>query len=475
MGQNSELFVPVQIIIDSGPYLKAGKPSLDHLPVNWGDIDPGEIYISEYSYDKLKENNVLPVMHSLDKKNTSSFYKIKFNKKDESKSDPFLYQKALIQGDNPPCFYCGDRRHLTAVCPSKHITEMTQFIDKLGYMPIEEINNLFFNYLNDNSVESMEFNLTRPHENISPSELARYAFFELKSVFQLRLLRTVWNIQEDNWNKIRQKKDDLNNGGLLWICMDCIRVSNFEQAESIIGDELSKKPSDYKIFCMAGLLSIEKNHFTQARRFLNKALELASRSTQKIYILFLLSRTYYLSDNVSKTKEMLRKIIRLSPYCTEALYLDILIKLKHGNKEEALDKIVKLINKNRDYYVYFLIDPDLSDYGKKIHSKLNSLYMEVRENVMLITSGVKDKLVSLEKLMVEGSKELDEARSLFQKIESLLKTESYFGYLDIIHYTNSLNNMEERIVRERDRKISKIVYNLKQRIKRCHSHMQRIP
>ncbi|MBW1689901.1 MAG: adenylate/guanylate cyclase domain-containing protein, partial [Deltaproteobacteria bacterium] len=38
--------LPIQIIIDSGPYLSADKLAIEALEVNWDEIDPGEIYIS---------------------------------------------------------------------------------------------------------------------------------------------------------------------------------------------------------------------------------------------------------------------------------------------------------------------------------------------------------------------------------------------------------------------------------------------
>jgi hypothetical protein len=74
-----------------------------------------------------------------------------------------------------------------------------------------------------------------------PLYIAHNAFYELKSVFQLRLLRTIWNIKEDNWNRIKVNQEENDRGGLLWLGFDCLRVSNHSQVESIIESEIKKK------------------------------------------------------------------------------------------------------------------------------------------------------------------------------------------------------------------------------------------
>ena len=466
MGQSGALFLPIQMVIDTGPYLSAGKLSIKNLNVNWGNIEPGEIYISGSSYKFVNEDNSFSIAVSSET-SPRTFYKVIRKNQGKNEQSLFLYQNALIQGDNPPCFYCGSKRHPTRGCPSKSITDVTHFIEKLGYLPVKEINNLFFNYLNEASLENRRgFASLSTVDANSTIQLAHQAFFELTSVFQLRFFMKIWNLREDNWDKIKDSNMDQEKGGILWIALDCIRVSNYERAESIISEALSKRDHDYKVYLLAGFLGIEKNDFANAKKYLKKALDFPNKTPQSIFILFLISRIHYLSDDPLKAREMLRKILRLAPYCTEALYLDILFKLQHGDKTAAIDQLVKLIKKNRDYYLFALIDPELSNFASKINVRLEQLLMEAREKANDILSGVNEKIDSLEKIMGKDSKEVSEARYISTKMHELSKTDSYFGYLDITHYGETINKMGYRIIEKRRRRQYRMKSDLENRLKK---------
>jgi tetratricopeptide (TPR) repeat protein len=473
MGHDGLMYIPVQIVIDSGPYLLADQISLGGLNVNWKEIEPGDIHISKKAFNFVKTENDIDIDGLVNIGRDNRFIKVTDKKtRKQIKTNIFKYQNALIQGDHTPCFYCGSRAHATSDCPSKEITELTHFIEKLGYMTLSEINNLFFNYLNDSRLNNHITDAADIFGETGSTQLAHHAFYELKNVFQLRLLRAIWNLQEDNWNRIWDKRDENEKGGLLWIGFDCIRVSNFDQAESIIQNELSKKNPDFRLSIITALLFIEKNHLQQAMVYLKKALDNASRTPQKIYILFLLSRIFYLSDDIVKAREMLRKINRLSPYCTEAIYQEIVFNLQHGDRSAALDQLAKLIKKNKDYYVISLIDPELSNYSNKIHSRLEHILSEARQSANDVIPRIKKEVANLENVMGKDSEEIGEAKSVASKVDELLKTDSYFGYLDIIHYGENISRLSKRIIEGREMRLYKRQRSLKRRIQKCHNYLE---
>ncbi len=474
MGREGMMYIPVQIIIDSGSYLINDRISLGGLSLSWKDIEPGDIHISKRTSELLGTASAIDIDGLVNIPGNTQFFKVlETSAQTQKKTNVFKYQGALIQGDHSPCFYCGSRAHYTSDCPSKDITDLTRFTDKLGYMSLSEINNLFFNYLHETQSGVPE-QYGAAHQKGS-DQAAQYAFYELKAVFQLRLLSAIWNLQEDNWNRIWDKRDDNEKGGMLWIGFDCIRVSNFDQAESIILNELSKKDHDYRLLILAALLYIEKNHLQHAHAYLKKALDIAKRTPQKIYILFLLSRIFYLSDNPVKAKEMLRKIIRLSPFCTEAIYQEIVFRMQHGDKSAAIDQLTKLIKNNKDYYVISLIDPELSHCSDKIHSRLESMLSEAREQANNIVPHVKEEMASLEKAMGKDSEEIGEAKSIVSRIDELLKTDSYFGYLDIIYYGEYIGKLGQRIIEGRELRLYKKQKDIKQRIQKCRNYLKILP
>jgi len=472
--KNGTLSLPLQAIIDSGPYLRAGRLYLGDLSVNWKKIEPGEIYASASALKLIKaDNKSFSVAQNNDSDQNNPYSKIVMNTLEKDEPYLFLYQNALVQGDNPPCFYCGARTHLTRSCPSKNLIELTQFINSLGYLNIHEINNLFFNYFYETGNDSIKnFDPgSWNKDDISP-QWAHHCFYELNSVFQLRFFKTLWNLQEENWKDIKEKRETRDRGGLLWLALDCLRVSNFTQAESILSDVMSKQPGDYKVFCTAAFLNIETNNLKQANYFFKKAFKLTRTTPQRILILFLRSRIYHLSKEPLKAREMIKRIARLSPFCHEALYQDILYTFRYGNKALALQHLLKLIKLNRDYYVIALIDPDLSDYSIDIHPQLDKLLIEIREEASRIIPEADHELNKLKDIIGNDSKEFSETKSLLIKIKDLLSKDSYFGYLDIIHYGESIAHMSSRIIMRRETGLSTISNTLKQRLTYCRKRIK---
>lgn len=475
LGQDETSFLPIQIIMDMGPYLRGDTIVTENLTVNWNEIDPGEIYVSSTIYELIHSRNQIPTPQPSVPGDSGQFIKLK--KDDQITEEPhlFRYHTALIQGEYPPCFYCGDKRHASSSCPSKHLNNINSALEKLGYQSLSEINNLFFNYLN--SPLSNHKGVEDINENFSSndsSQTACLSFYELNSLYQLRFFKSIWNHREENWNKIKLRRDDRDKGGLLWIALDCLRVGNNDKAHSMLADIIRQDPKDYKAYCTMGFLYIEKNDFLSAKKFFNRALDLAKTSPQKIMIHFLIARIYYLNKELLRAKELARKIIRLSPHCPEAHYLDIVIQFQTNDKTVALHQLGKLVKANREYYLIALIDPQLAHFSEDIQMKLETLFIEAREKAIRILPESKKELDRFESIMGTGSKEISEAKSLLSKIEDLMRTDSFFGYLDVIHYGNSLINQSHRSIEGRKKKLTGSIWDLEQRLKRCIKSVQEL-
>jgi tetratricopeptide (TPR) repeat protein len=476
LGQYGTL-LPLQVIIDSGHFLRAGRLHLGDIPVNWKLIEPGEIYASSVALNFIKaDSKNFSVAQNANGDPNNRFCKIVVNALEKDEQYLFLYQNALVQGDNRPCFYCGARTHLTRSCPSKSITELTKFIDRIGYLSISEINNLFFNYIYEIGNDSgKRFDSGAWNKDEMSPQWAHYCFYELNSVFQLRFFRSLWNLQDENWKDVKEKVETRDKGGLLWLALDCIRVSNFAQADTILSEVMSKQPSDYKAFCLAAFYNIELNDLAQANIFLKKSYDLARTTPQKIFLLFLRSRIYHLNRDHLKAREMIRRITRLSPYCHEALYLDILYTFKYGNRAVALQHLMRLIKLNRDYYVYALLDPELSDFSRDIHPKLEQLLLETREEANRVIPQADNELTNLKGIIGDESREFAETKSILLRIKNLSTKGSYFGYLDIIHYGDSIAHMSTRIIINRETGLSSTYNTLKQRLTYSMVRIKNLP
>lgn len=455
--------LPIQIIIDSGSYLSADKLTIEALEVDWDKIDPGEIYISASAYRFINITHPFSTIPSFDSGQPQAFYKIILDgHKQNNKSTLFLYQDALIQGENPPCYYCSDRRHLPSHCPSKQLMQTTDALKKLGYLSLGEINRLFYHYLSGAGTDH-EAGLETGYNTRESNLLAYYGFYELKLVFQLRFFRTIWDSNIENWGKVKENRVHEARGGPVWLGQDCIRVSSLDQAEKFLKTHIKNDPEDYKVYCALGFMYMEKNNFFQARAYLDKALGYAKRKPQKIFLLFLLSRLYDLNDNAKEAEKKIRKIFFLYPHCPEAIYQDIIFKFRKGMDREALPGLIKFIKENPEYYVNALIDPELAPFNDIIHPELKRLFTQAKKEANEIVPKAQEELERIKRIIGEKEKEVNQAQSTWSKIKELSKTDSYLGYVDITHYANSIISITEGSIRDRNKKISEALHELNYR------------
>ena len=440
--------------------------------------DPGQVFISQELYELVRD---LPELHvelvSLKGKKDIprglTLYKLVPPKKDQKNGTHlFIYQKALSEGDNPVCYYCGGKKHLTRNCPSKHLPQTTPALEKLGYFSFDRINRLFLNHIAE----------TRPNPEAAEAPqndpdgstlLASYAFFELKRIFQLRFFANIWNASDENWSKIKETGTDEDKGGFLWIALDCLRVSNYAQAETFLESCLAKYQKDYRSYCAMGFLNVEKNDFLRAEYYFDKALECANTKPQRIFLLFLLSRLYDVNDRPFKASEKIKEILFINTHCEDARYQDIIFKFREKKNSEALRRLIKLIQEDREFYVRALIDPDFAPFSQMIHGELKDLFDQAKKEAMQIFHKAENELKKLEVLV--GEREIKEAQSLWEKIRELPKADGYFAYLDILYYGGSILALTQRTVGKRRGNLLEVLYGLNSRVEKHLAFVRNYP
>ena len=442
--------LPVQIIIDAGPCLEIDRLVREGFKANWEGFHPGTIYMSPSACKLIEKEQGVPVIPStspgLDQ--TQSFYEITLDDyKQKENTLLFLYQNVLCRGQNSPCFYCSSKEHAVQNCPSKHLTEITDVLNKLGYLSFDKINDIFLAYLMSPE-EAKQKAVKSPKESRGQELSACLGFYELKQIFQLRFFKTIWDNQSNDWDKIATTKNGSDDkGGFIWLAQDCIRVSNLIQAESLLKTCLEKYPGDYRTYCALGFLSIEKANLSWSEHYLDKALHYAKTKPQKIFILLLLSRFYDLAGNSDNALKKIREIFIIDPFCAEAAYQEIVFKFKLGKKDAALKQLIKLIRMNRAYYINALIDLDLAEFNKIIHQELKKLFKETRQKAQKMAYDAEREFFALEKFLKENDDEIKKADAILSKIKELARTDSYFGYIDIAYLSDSVINTCRETIR----------------------------
>ena len=453
--------IPIQIIADVGPYGEGWKGEASGLPAQWKKLNPGYLYISEHAYNPLQQKAEIPgcaIHRSCD---GQSFYQVALdNELPSQERKRFLYQKTLIQGDFNPCFYCGDRNHKSTNCPSKNIPEATNALNQLGYLSVDELNNIFYRHIigeNGDNENSHSVNLL----TYGSLGLAASSFFELKRIFQLRFFRSFWNTTNEEWNKVRKNRSQ-SEGGLIWLGQDSLRVSELTKAESMLASAMDKYPLDYRTYVAYGFLYLEKGDLSKAEYYFSEACTFTKTNVQKAYVLLLLARLYWISGNLNKAYEKVQRIFALNVDSIDAIYQDIVFKFLQGKEKLASQRLSKLVQEDREYFVAAMIDPDLAPFSHIIGDTLGIIVDRARQDAQSAMSDAENEYVLSEVAL--GKNDINEIQLLRNKIDQLSTKDCYFGYLDIIEHCNSIVAMCRKSTIHRRREIWGIFRELNKRL-----------
>jgi tetratricopeptide (TPR) repeat protein len=468
--ENASSFFPAYIAIDSGAYLRADKIALQDLHIPWEEMVPGDIYVSKGSYTILKE--YCPSLPSLVKKGdkNASFFKLTINYGEDKQSPLFLYHDAFIQGAHAACFYCGSKKHPVDRCPSKTLPEVTDAIRKAGYKSLEEINKIFLEYVNtsDASYEALG---DEPNNIV----LVHQAFYDLKRIFQLRLFRTLWDTEVKVWDNVKNRIYKGNRSGITWIAQDCIRISDIRRAESLLEDSLKEDPHDYKVYCTWGFLNVEKSNLSKAEQFFEKALSCTKTNPEKIFLNFLLFRIYEITGHFEKAYEKIKEILAIEPYCAEALYIDIVSQFRRGGKNEPLQRLLKLIQDEREYYLYALIDPDLKSFNDIINPHLREIFSNVKDHAKGVLRETEEELKRLKKIFGQDDDVVKRVDESWLIINKLADTDSYFGYLDVVYHGLSIMKTVHRTIGEYKKELSESILKCAHQIRSYVNFLENYP
>jgi len=448
--EKTSSFLPVYVLIDSGFYLKADKLDLQDLHISWGEIEADEIYISTAAYDRLKAQSSSINSFIVDKNESSSFLKLVLKTEQVlEQTSPIPLHDALIDGEYSPCYYCGSKRHTISNCPSKSLSEITNSINRIGYKSIEEIKRIYSNYLT-----GFSSNIEERHDDNNNSDLflAHQVFYDIKRIFQLRFFRTIWGTKEKAWDNVKGRMCEGNRSGIMWVAQDCIRVSNLTKAESLLENSLVKNLNDYKVYCTMGFLNIERNNISLAEHYFSEALNHVETNPEKIFLLFLLFRIYELNNNFGKASAKIRDIMEINPHCADAAYLDIILQFRHGGTSEPLRRLINLIQQNREYYIYALLDPDLKEFRNIIDPKLKELLNDARNDAKRVIRENEAELKRWAEVFTGDEIAVKKAKESWLEINKLAESDSYFGYLDVIYSGISVTKTVHRTIEE-DKKI----------------------
>jgi tetratricopeptide (TPR) repeat protein len=463
--ETGSAFFAAHMVIDAGFYVRGDSIVVDGLDIVREEMEPAEIFISPMARKLIESNPDLDLALKPSSKGQGAFCRVCRQKELPDTLALFSFRLDLERGEYPPCFYCGCRRHPVGVCPSKKLVISPQASERLGHLPFEQINRIFSDFVKQGGLES-DGSAGPPADSGGAFELARDTFYGSKRVFQLPFFRHIWDAKADSWDKIKKSKVKKEvKGGVIWMGTDCLRVSNLVQAEAFLRQAAARYEEDYRTHCALGFLHVEKNDALGARHYFIKALDRSHTAPQKIFVNLLICRLYGLEGYPLEAAEKIRQILKLDSNCVEAIYLDIVLKFKEGKLSEALEGLMALMERDRQYIVHALVDPELAPFGETIYPALYELYARVKEEAKAVIGSARNEYMKARSLI--GENETKEVEALWSRITELSREDGIFAQQDMVQVGRALAAMSQKTIQIRKRQLVERLRGLHRCLEMC--------
>jgi class 3 adenylate cyclase/tetratricopeptide (TPR) repeat protein len=457
--------IPFQILIDTGPFLRANRIMLEDLGIDWQLIDPGEINVTVSVFRLLKKDPHYATCPPFDADCPERTYHL-FHA--ERRPLPgarfFLYHHTMAAGNGAPCYYCGARSHRAAACPSKTMLDSPMALRRLAQMGVRDINRLFRNA--PPAALPATPSPAAGGQGPEKSSLASRAFYELTSVFHLSLFVSLWASPETDWERIEVGGGGGPKGGPAWLGLDRLRFSDQEQARSLLNTATRESPDDYQAYCALGFLNAERGAFANAHLSFNEAIERTRSGPQRIYLYFQRYRLYCLQESWLDAAKMLVEIRRIDRHCNQADYCGVQVDFGRGRHKDALGAMENLIEKEPAYYVRFLIDPAFLPYRQHVQPRLATLFKKQETRAKRLIPKAGEALAKLETLIGDSDVILYNARIAWERIITLDEQGSYCGYLEMIRNATDIMSAGRRYIDGKKRVVKRELTHMRSRCER---------
>lgn len=367
---------------------------------------------------------------------------------DPNRQPPLFPHRHLPRrGKLQPCFYCGMTSHEPAACPAKMLTMQSQGLPTVGYLPINEISDLF-----KQAMERQEELNGQLAAGIGPAQLRKdnllrvyVSYFDLSKVYQPRFLAAIALTAHSRWEDLGRPETINADNSSFSLGLDCLRVGQQQQADEQFITE-NRRPKGKAIYATIGraLVALEQGRYQDVAHYLESALKMAITDKDRIYINLLIARYYRMMDDLWKATQALDNILSFNRECAEALYRQILLGIKHDN-QQLLGRIRNLVGNEKIYFIHTMMDPELLPVARQVddilRSRLQSQQQEAAENLAQARTTCEEMV----QWLAEEDEELKTLRADLEIIEQHEERQSYYDLVDISDKSRMLTQSCHRL------------------------------
>ncbi|WP_462325354.1 tetratricopeptide repeat protein [Desulfoplanes sp.] len=364
----------------------------------------------------------------------------------------FLPHHAL-DGDNPPCFYCGLRNHRPAECPTRVLRNLNSGVhDDLAELDLDQIRqalDAIDQKLGEEGVEGVKDCL---QGNKDPHSVVMAAFLEINVPSQIRTMRLVWRSKGKDWPRGLKEVGGQEEDSA-WAALHRFRNGDPAGALDKLDTFIQSSPRHYKAKTLMGFISLEKGHPRNALASWKEAEEFCFTSLHKSYHIYLRARLHETQLEYDEAMRLYRDAVKHSPAMLEARYRQGACLVKTGFAEQALGIFLDLVKEDPRYMNLILIDPELERGHLHLMTGLWKPWMGAQKSAQLC---LKDS-DGLSKTVEQWFSEDHPAHDGFkERIASMLKHKDKENYVHLVHVARASSGLNADIQKRVEKDIKEL-------------------
>lgn len=436
--------LPIQLVIHFDKKDEHSTALRDLSSNLWDFLRQETIYITrplKVRWNEMMKDRELPP-HQIDREGMGLF-RLSFSTGDKNRVSLFPYREMAVLGKQRECFYCGMTNHTAEACPSKLLTADMQGLDDVGYLPFAELSEIYKQVMTqqDHLLSSLNEEIKPSLIRKNPALLVFVSYFDLYKIHQLRFLQKLAFGLYYKWDDIYTRASRNIDNSNLNLALDCLRVGQYDQAEKLLHDELANQRGRH-FYATVGLAfwALENKRDNDLQTSLQRAQELASTETEKVYINLLITRHSLLTGDKWKAEMSLENILNLKHDCDEARYAKIKYHVRTGQGDQAAQELRILAGASKQYFMTILMDPSLLPIHTLAEDILAAHLHIVGRDAIDNLNKARVGCDELRYWLKEEDPELAENMEALNALEEQYKRKSYFDLIDVaqksltIHY-----------------------------------------
>ncbi len=341
---------------------------------------------------------------------------------------PQMSPTNLLVGNHPHCFYCGQRSHLTAACPSRVMDERDpQVWPTVAHMTFTDM-RLAVNAIDEQIAaagEEKDAAVAALARDPSPGGVFLRAFFDINWPVQLRALPFFWRARTKDFHKAASELAEQDSNPV-WDQLASFAHKDPHDSEKELGKLSVRFPKDFRLMSLRGFAAMELGDTNKALNFWREAEVYSPFPVMQAWHAFLQARLLEFSGRFAQAMDLYDQVVRTCPSWHDALYRRLVCEIKSGFSERALGGLASLVDRNGNYFNRALIDPEMDRGHIQVFACLYGLWASMEARVKEEENNLRRLTGELEAWFTPGHAF---AAALHERIGQLLQLSSIANYV----------------------------------------------